>query len=71
MGTAECTCAEELQDTFEPITRDISTAHPAHALDRLHIRTAFLRGTAFCKRLKRFAKPQFYILKHLLFSFTY
>ncbi len=46
VGTAEFTCAEELQDTFEPVARVISTARPADALDCLHIRTAYLHGTA-------------------------
>ncbi len=48
MDTAEFTYAEELQDTSEPITSDISAACPAHVLGRLHIRTAFIHVTAFC-----------------------
>ncbi len=48
VGTAEFTCAEELQDIFEPVARVISTARLAHALDCLPIRTAYLHGTAFC-----------------------
>ncbi len=59
VGTAEFTCAEELQDTFEPVARVISTARSAHALDCLHIRTAYLHDTAFYWLLKRFSKLQF------------
>ncbi len=44
----QCQFTHPLLNTFETTTREIFTARPAHALDYLLIRTAYLHGTAFC-----------------------